>query len=52
MLVLILGMFWNVLNRSGGVIVSVFTMIVVDRGFDHPTGQTKDYKINVRGIQK
>ena len=34
-------------NRIGGVIVSVFTSSVVDRGFKPWLGHTKDYKIDI-----
>ena len=33
-----------VLNRIGGVMVSVLTLSAVDRGFKPLSGQTKDYK--------
>jgi len=32
-------------NSIGDVMVSVLTSSVVDRGFEHRSGQTKDYKI-------
>jgi hypothetical protein len=34
-------------NRIGGVMVSVLTSSVVDRGFEPRSGQTKDYEINI-----
>jgi hypothetical protein len=34
-------------NRSGGVMVSVLASSAVDRGFEHRSGQTKDYKIGI-----
>ena len=34
-------------NRIGGVIVSVFASIAIDRGFEPQSGQTKDYKIGI-----
>jgi hypothetical protein len=34
-------------NRIGGVMVSVLASSVVDRGFEHRSGQTKDYKIGI-----
>jgi hypothetical protein len=33
-------------NRIGGVMVSVFTSSAVDRGLEHRSGITKDYKIS------
>ena len=33
------------LNSDGGVMVNVFALGVVDRGFEHRSGQTKDYNI-------
>ena len=35
------------MNRIGGVIVSVFASSGVDLGFEHRSGQTKDYKIGI-----
>ena len=35
------------MNRSGGVMVSVLASSAVDRGFEHRSGQTKDYKISI-----
>jgi hypothetical protein len=32
-------------NRIGGVMVNVLASSVVNRGFEHRSGQTKDYKI-------
>jgi hypothetical protein len=32
-------------NRIGGLMVSVLSSSVVDRGFEPRSGQTKDYKI-------
>jgi hypothetical protein len=37
----------SVTNRIGGVMVSVFTSRVVDRGFESRSGQTKDCKIGI-----
>ena len=34
-------------SRISGVMVSVLTSGVVDRGFDPRSGQTKDYKIGI-----
>jgi hypothetical protein len=34
-------------NRIGGVMVSVFTSSAVDRGLEHRSGITKDYKISI-----
>jgi hypothetical protein len=34
-------------NRIGGVIISVFSLSAVDRGFEPQSGQTKDYKIGI-----
>ena len=34
-------------NRIGGVMVSQFASIVVDREFESRSGQTKDYKIDI-----
>ena len=34
-------------NQIGGVMVSVFSSSVVDRGFETRSGQTKDYKIGI-----
>ena len=36
-----------VLNRIGGVMVSVLALSAVDRGFKPLSGQTKDYKIGI-----
>jgi membrane-bound acyltransferase YfiQ involved in biofilm formation len=36
--------FHNYSNRIGGVMVSVLTSRVVDRGFEPQLGQAKDYK--------
>ena len=36
----------NMINRVGGVMVSVLASSVVDRGFEPWSGQTKDYKID------
>ena len=36
-----------ILNRIGGVMVSVLASSVVDRGFEPRSGQTKDYKIGI-----
>jgi hypothetical protein len=36
-----------VLNRIGGVMVSVLTLSAVDRGFKPLSGQTKDYEIGM-----
>ena len=41
MLLMIEGKFLNVLKHIGGVIGSVFTLIVVDRGFELPTGSSQ-----------
>ena len=35
------------MNRTGGVIVSVFASSGVDLGFEPRSGQTKDYKIGI-----
>ena len=37
----------TILNRIGGVMVSVLTSSAVDRGFEPRSGQTKDYKIGI-----
>ena len=34
-------------NRFDGVIVSMLATIAIDRGFEHQSGQTKDYKTMV-----
>jgi hypothetical protein len=34
-------------NLIGGVMVSVLAFSVVDRGFEHRSGQTKDYKLGI-----
>jgi hypothetical protein len=34
-------------NRIGGVMVSVLASIVIDRGFEPWSGQTKNYKIGI-----
>ena len=34
-------------TRNGGVMVSVLASSAVDRGFEHQSGQTKDYKIGI-----
>ena len=34
-------------NGIGGVMVSVFALSAVDCGFEPPSGQTKDYKIDI-----
>jgi hypothetical protein len=36
-----------VVKRIGGVMVSVLASSAVDRGFEHQSGQTKDYKIGI-----
>ena len=35
------------MNHISSVIVSVLASSVVDRGFEHLSGQTKDYKIGI-----
>ena len=35
------------INRIGGVMISVLASSAVDRGFEPPSGQTKDYKIGM-----
>ena len=35
------------INRIGGVMISVLASSAVDRGFEPPSGQTKDYKIGL-----
>ena len=35
------------MNRNGGAMVSRFASSAVDRGFEPPSGQTKDYKISI-----
>jgi hypothetical protein len=35
------------LDRIGGVMVSVFTLSVVNPGFEPRWGQTKDYEIGI-----
>ena len=35
------------INRIGGVMISVLASSAVDRGFEPPWGQTKDYKIGM-----
>jgi hypothetical protein len=37
----------NTLHRICGVMVSMLSSSVVDRGFEPRSGQTKDYKINI-----
>ena len=39
--------FSNLINRIGGIMVSVLTSSAVDRGFETRSGQTKDYKIGI-----
>ena len=34
-------------NRIGGVMVSVLTSSAIDRGLEHRSGQTKDYKMGI-----
>jgi hypothetical protein len=34
-------------NRIGGVMISVLASSAVDRGFEHRSGQTKDYTIGI-----
>ena len=34
-------------EKAGGVIGSVLSSSAVDRGFEHRSGQTKDYKIGI-----
>ena len=34
-------------NHKGGVMVSMLASSAVDRGFEHRSGQTKDYKIGI-----
>ena len=34
-------------NRIGGIMLSVLTSGVVDRGFEPRSGKTKDYKIGI-----
>jgi hypothetical protein len=36
-----------IFNRIGGIMVSVLTSSVVDRGSEFRPGQTKDYKIGI-----
>ena len=36
-----------IINRIGGIMVSVLASSVVDRGFEPRSGQTKDYKIGI-----
>ena len=37
----------NVINRIGGVMVSVLASSAEDRGFEPRSSQTKDYKIGI-----
>jgi hypothetical protein len=37
----------SLLNRIGGVIVSVLASSAVDRGFESRSDQTEDYKIGI-----
>ena len=37
-------MVYHIINRIGGLMVSVLASSVVDRGFEHRSGQTKVYK--------
>jgi hypothetical protein len=37
----------TILNSIGGVMVSVFASIAEVHGFEHWSGQTKDYKIGI-----
>ena len=37
----------SILNRIGGVMVSVIASSAVDRGFEPWSDQTKDYKIGI-----
>jgi len=37
-------------DRIGGLMISVFASIVVDCGFEHRSGQTKHYKIDICGF--
>jgi len=38
----------SIRDHIGGVLVSVPASSAVDRGFQHQSGQTKDYKIGQR----
>jgi hypothetical protein len=35
------------ISRNGGNMVTVLALSVIDRGFDHHSGQTKNYKIGI-----
>jgi hypothetical protein len=34
-------------NRIGGVMSNILSSTTVDRGFEHRSGQTKDYQIGI-----
>jgi len=38
---------YTICDHIGGVMVSVLVSSVIDRGFEHRSGQTKDYKIGI-----
>jgi hypothetical protein len=38
---------YNIFNCIGGVMVIVLPSSAVDRGLEHRSGQTKDYKIGI-----
>ena len=38
---------YNIFNYIGGVMVIMLTSSSVDRGFEHRSGHTKDYKIGI-----
>ena len=38
---------WKTTNRTGSVMIIVLASSVVDRGFEHRSDQTKDYKISI-----
>ena len=38
---------YNIMNRIGGVMVSVLASSAVDRGFENRSSQTKDYNIGM-----
>ena len=43
----IISLYRTIMNPISGVIVSVLASSVVDDWFDHPSGQTKDYKSGI-----
>jgi hypothetical protein len=38
---------YSIINRIGGIMVSMLALSAVNRGFEPRSGQTKDYKIGI-----